>query len=204
MKEILWIKRSNCFVHLVALSEFTMNKAPFLLFWASALIFSVVSLPLVDAFALTSSTQSSFRQSRGQSYIFSKTMRSSVHPYDSSSRLYLIEDSSSEVLYFGNSNLDVPLDETLSLHQALQQRRDDLDQGIGKRYIIRIKPGFTGVNIHYEPSGPHDTENVVGQLAEGQIVTAIAPNRGLWIRHNAGGWSLANFAGFTWLEPIDE
>jgi len=170
------------------------------------------------------------------------TSRKSSSSWSSSSCLFLIEDASgaggpAEVL-FGNSNLDtVPTaaadsmqQDNLSMLKSLKERCKNLKQGIGKRYVTRIKPGSIGntpcsnsnnaarrfgfgggggLNIHYEPSAGHDAndtgcDNVVGQLQEGQIITSVGPSRGLWVRHNAGGWSLANFGGFTWLEPINE
>jgi hypothetical protein len=32
----------------------------------------------------------------------------------------------------------------------------------------------------------------------------IHKTRGIWVRHDGGGWSVANHQGFTWLEPLDE
>jgi len=45
---------------------------------------------------------------------------------------------------------------------------------------------------------------VVGQVYEGQIVKAIAPRIDEWVKHDAGGWSIAEFEGFVWLEPLDD
>jgi len=97
--------------------------------------------------------------------------------------------------------LDVPTDSTF-LYTELFARRALLEQGIGKRYVCRTQQGF--LNIHYEPGDPFNTDNIVGQLNEGQIVTSTGPPRGLWIRHDGGGWSISKYGGFTWLEALDE
>lgn len=85
---------------------------------------------------------------------------------------------------------------------SLLARRDELERGIGRRYITRTQKGF--LNIHSDcESGPYALENIVGQLSEGRVVTSIQ-NVGGWIKHDAGGWSISKFGGFTWLEPIEE
>ena len=88
------------------------------------------------------------------------------------------------------------------LLQSLEARQKALSLGIGKRYVTRTQKGF--LNVHYEPTDPFDTANIVGQLEEGQIVTSTGPARGLWIPHDGGGWSVSKYSGFTWLEPIEE
>eukprot|EP00980_Cylindrotheca_fusiformis_P006851 scaffold1434_cov107-Cylindrotheca_fusiformis.AAC.1 len=96
------------------------------------------------------------------------------------------------------------------LHKSLQERRMALHDGVGKRYKVRIPPevrqqsGGGFLNVHLEPTDAFDTENVVAQLKEGQVVTSIGQTRGIWVPHDAGGWSVANFQGFDWLEPLDE
>jgi hypothetical protein len=114
--------------------------------------------------------------------------------------LFLVDDD--QELLFGNSELDAVTISDTSVFQALNHRQKSLKLGIGKRYVTRTQKGF--LNVHYEPSDPYDTENIVNQLSEGQIVTATGPQRGPWIPHDAGGWSISKFGGFTWLEPIDE
>ncbi|GFH55269.1 canalicular multispecific organic anion transporter 1 [Chaetoceros tenuissimus] len=87
---------------------------------------------------------------------------------------------------------------------SLNQRIYELNVGIGKRYIVRIQQrGF--LNVHSDPFDPFDVTNVVGKLKEGQIVKSMKPNKGDWVYHDGqgGGWSIAKFNGFTWLEPID-
>ena len=88
------------------------------------------------------------------------------------------------------------------LHSQLQARQRSLQHGVGKRYIVRTQRGF--LNVHYEPSDPFDTSNIVGQLSEGDIVTSTAPHRGNWIAHDRGGWSIARHGGFTWMKEIVE
>jgi len=89
-----------------------------------------------------------------------------------------------------------------SLFQSFNDRQKELKEGIGKRYIARTQRGF--LNVHNEPTDPFDTDNIVDTLSEGQIVTSIGPSQGLWINHDAGGWSVSKFGNFTWLEPIQE
>jgi len=88
------------------------------------------------------------------------------------------------------------------LFSSLNRKIKQLELGIGKRYVIRTQRGF--LNVHYEPSDPYMSQNVVNQLSDGDIVTATGPRRGIWIPHDGGGWSVYKYGGFTWLEPIDE
>jgi len=88
------------------------------------------------------------------------------------------------------------------IYQALNDRLADMEQGIGKRYVCRTQRGF--LNIHKEPGDPYNTHNIVGQLREGDIVTSMGPNRGAWVRHDGGGWSISVFGGFVWLEELHE
>jgi hypothetical protein len=119
-------------------------------------------------------------------------------------QLFLVEDDQ-ETLFFGSSELDgvtTTTTEDASLLQSLKYRQEALKHGIGKRYVTRTQKGF--LNVHYEPSDPYNTSNIVNQLEEGQIVRSTGPPRGAWVPHDAGGWSIAKFGGFTWLEPIEE
>ena len=98
-------------------------------------------------------------------------------------------------------------DSSRELYESLRRRESDLSKGIGRRYVCRTQIGF--LNVHSDPDGgPFDTSNVVGQLLEGQVVTSVAPTDGdrdgPWIRHDAGGWSISEYGGFTWLEALDE
>jgi len=49
-----------------------------------------------------------------------------------------------------------------------------------------------------------DKSNIVNRLEDGEIVTSISPERGCWIEHDAGGWSLSVLDGQIRLEPIEE
>ena len=89
-----------------------------------------------------------------------------------------------------------------SLYESLRLRRKELADGIGRRYITRTQRGFLNVHDTYEYK-PYVIDDIVGRLEEGQIVTSIG-NAGDWIKHDAGGWSISKFRGFTWLEPLDE
>lgn len=99
-------------------------------------------------------------------------------------------------------------DDAFVLHD-LQKRQYQLEKGIGKRYQTMTQKGF--LNIHSDPySEPYCLDNVIGQLCEGQIVTAIDVHED-WIRHDAKiegtdqyGWSIRTFGGFTWLQALDD
>ena len=97
-------------------------------------------------------------------------------------------------------------DETIAdsslLLESLAARKEQLEKGIGKRYLVRTQKGF--LNVHKTPEdGPYATDNIVNQLVEGQVVTSL-DRVGDWIQHDAGGWSISSFGGFTWLEPLQE
>ena len=92
--------------------------------------------------------------------------------------------------------------ESNDLHRLLKDRRNALQQGIGKRYVCSTQKGF--LNVHLEPGDPFDTSNIVTRLKDGDIVVSTGPNRGPWVRHDGGGWSVAIFGGFKWLEPLAE
>mmetsp|Transcript_18639 Transcript_18639/g.27624 ORF Transcript_18639/g.27624 Transcript_18639/m.27624 type:complete len:144 (+) Transcript_18639:1-432(+) len=86
--------------------------------------------------------------------------------------------------------------------KSLKDRQKAISHGIGRRYITRTQKGF--LNVHSKPTDPYDVENIVSQLTEDQIVTSTGSSKGDWIPHDAGGWSISKFGGFTWLEPIEE
>jgi hypothetical protein len=87
------------------------------------------------------------------------------------------------------------------LYKELRTKLSSLEKGIGKRYRTRTQLGF--LNVHKQPTDPFDTSNVVGKLQDGEIITSTGPNRGDWIVHD-GGWSIARFQGFQWLESLQE
>lgn len=95
------------------------------------------------------------------------------------------------------------LSDQQDLFASLKARQVALQNGIGKRYRVRTQKGFLNVHSSYE-DGPYETENIVNQLVDGDIVTSIGPRVENWIQHDAGGWSIAIFGGFTWLEPLED
>ena len=92
--------------------------------------------------------------------------------------------------------------ETHRLYHDLFARQCSLKAGIGKRYICRTKNGT--LKVHQEFGDPFNTENVVAHLTDGQVVTTLGPPRGEWIYHDHGGWSLAEYDGFTLMEELEE
>ena len=92
--------------------------------------------------------------------------------------------------------------ESRALHTSLASRITAFNGGIGKRYVCRTQKGF--LNVHREPGNPYDTSNIASQLRDGQIVTSTGPNRGSWIQHDGGGWSISVYGEFVWLERIKE
>lgn len=117
------------------------------------------------------------------------------------SRLYWVEEEGSSSSWIGQPTTDTsePVD---ALHKALEDRKESLKRGIGKRYIVRTQKGF--LNVHSDISkGPYATHNIVKQLPDGAIV--MSKNRiGDWVQHDQGGWSIARHDGFLWLQPVDE
>eukprot|EP00538_Stauroneis_constricta_P009471 CAMPEP_0119569582 /NCGR_PEP_ID=MMETSP1352-20130426/42127_1 /TAXON_ID=265584 /ORGANISM="Stauroneis constricta, Strain CCMP1120" /LENGTH=184 /DNA_ID=CAMNT_0007619161 /DNA_START=1 /DNA_END=551 /DNA_ORIENTATION=+ len=91
------------------------------------------------------------------------------------------------------SNVAEVDDASKRIYEALATRQTELENGIGVRYITRTQKGF--LNIHHEPSDPFATHNIVGELKEGQIVRSVAPARGGWVKHDAGGWSITRLCG---------
>jgi hypothetical protein len=146
----------------------------------SVILYLVFSVQASVCFSFHTSSQSTKSAERG-----------------SCSRLYLIED----LPLLGEACL-AETTESAGIFDLLKQRQDELDKGIGKRYICRTQKGF--LNVHKEPGEPFNIYNIVNQLKEGDIVTSTGPPRGGWIRHNLGGWSIAVYNGFTWLEEVKE
>jgi hypothetical protein len=110
----------------------------------------------------------------------------------------LVEDADGDCWYGTSSDLSF----SRELHRSLSRRIEQLNYNIGRRYVCCTQHGF--LNVHKEPVNPFDTDNVIGQLHDGQIVTSTGPARGLWIPHDSGGWSISVHGGFVWLEALDE
>lgn len=99
---------------------------------------------------------------------------------------------------------DISVLDDASLLKDLHARQDQIQSGIGRRYKARTQRGF--LNVHNDTSSPFSTRNIIGKLAEGQVVTSIGPNEGEWVYHDAfgGGWSISNFGGWQWLIPLED
>lgn len=102
----------------------------------------------------------------------------------------------------GRTETETSNDSVESLHKLLAERQDELRRGIGKRFVVRTQKGFLNVHRSFE-GGPYRTDNIVRRLEDGDVVTSIDRIQD-WIKHDAGGWSIAKFEGFVWLQPIDE
>lgn len=112
-------------------------------------------------------------------------------------RLFLSED----VPLLGEESVSV---DSKSLLESLRERKEALENGIGKRYVCRTQKGF--LNVHKEPGDPFNTMNIVSQIQDGDIVISQGPPRGVgaWIPHDHGGWSVSMYNGFQFLEPLEE
>lgn len=122
----------------------------------------------------------------------------------STSQLHNIvwDDSEMESVLISTPDFDcIKADESNDMYKSLQARQKELSEGVGKRYICRTMFGF--LNIHKEPGNPFNTDNIIGRLVDGDVVTSTGPKRGSWVQH-AGGWSISKYEGFTWLEAIDD
>ena len=123
-----------------------------------------------------------------------------VHPYGSnliSTRCRLSDNDTA----FGEEAISSSLDQQ-DLFASLKARQLELRQGVGKCYRVRTQKGFLNVHSSHE-DGPYAVHNIVGQLEEGDIITATGPRIDDWIPHDAGGWSIAVHGGFVWLEPLE-
>lgn len=118
----------------------------------------------------------------------------------SRSEVHLLNDGDGKMI--GEEMNPTNTDDTASFFRSLQKRQADLNRGIGRRYVTRTQRGF--LNVHEDPkSGPYAVDNIVGRLEEGEIVTSLGKFED-WIEHDGGGWSIAEFGGFTWLELLEE
>ena len=90
--------------------------------------------------------------------------------------------------------------ETDALHSSLQKRAEAVEGGAGKRYRVDALVGF--LNVHSEPGDPFRTDNVCAQLAHNAVVESIV-ERGVWVQHDGGGWSIRVYDGHHFLVPLD-
>lgn len=87
-----------------------------------------------------------------------------------------------------------------SLQAALRVRQDELKRGIGLRYVVR----GPAVKIHSSMTdGPYCTENIVGFLQEGDIVTSKDRIGKYWIKHDQG-WTYTYRDGGVMFQPIKQ
>ncbi|CAK0881352.1 unnamed protein product, partial [Prorocentrum cordatum] len=87
------------------------------------------------------------------------------------------------------------------LSASLRRRREELAAlGRGpRRFLVRTQLGF--LNVHREPGDPYIGEATTWSAA---CWRARPAERGGWLRHDRGGWSVRFFGGFEWLQPIEE
>ena len=90
--------------------------------------------------------------------------------------------------------------ESSALYASLKARRADVDDGAGKRFRVDSLVGF--LNVHSEPDDPFRLDNVVGQLGHGEVVESTS-ERGDWVAHDGGGWSIRVHDGHHFLVPLD-
>ena len=111
---------------------------------------------------------------------------------------------SDELPLLGEENVCLEPEETICVFDSLRERKEALENGVGRRYVCRTQKGF--LNVHKEPGDPFNTMNIVNQLEEGDIVISSGPPRGVggWIPHDHGGWSVTKYNGFVFLERTDE
>lgn len=80
-----------------------------------------------------------------------------------------------------------------ALYATLNARRAAIDEGAGRRYRVdNASPGF--LNVHTAPDDPFRTDNVVARLMHNDIVESVS-ERGAWVEHDGGGWSIRDYGG---------
>lgn len=115
------------------------------------------------------------------------------------------EDDNNDDMINVSDDLDyvsISDDSSSTIYSNLHDRLEQIHNGIGKRYKCYTQYGF--LNVHKEPTDPFDTDNLVGVIYDGQIVTSIQLNNNNWILHDAGGWSITKYNDFIWLQAIEE
>ena len=77
-----------------------------------------------------------------------------------------------------------------------------VDEGAGRRYRVdNASPGF--LNVHTAPDDPFRTDNVVTRLMHNDIVESVS-ERGAWVEHDGGGWSIREYGGHRYLVPVND
>ena len=89
-----------------------------------------------------------------------------------------------------------------ALYATLNARRAAVDEGAGRRYRVdNASPGF--LNVHTAPDDPFRTDNVVARLLHGDVVESVS-ERGAWVEHDGGGWSIREYGGHRYLVPVND
>ena len=89
-----------------------------------------------------------------------------------------------------------------ALYATLNARRAAVDEGAGRRYRVdNASPGF--LNVHTAPDDPFRTDNVVTRLMHNDIVESVS-ERGAWVEHDGGGWSIREYGGHRYLVPVND
>ena len=89
-----------------------------------------------------------------------------------------------------------------ALYATLNARRAAVDEGAGRRYRVdNASPGF--LNVHTAPDDPFRTDNVVARLLHNDVVESMS-ERGAWVEHDGGGWSIREYGGHRYLVPVND
>ena len=89
-----------------------------------------------------------------------------------------------------------------ALYATLNARRAAVDEGAGRRYRVdNASPGF--LNVHTAPDDPFRTDNVVARLLHNDVVESVG-ERGAWVEHDGGGWSIREYGGHRYLVPVND
>ena len=89
-----------------------------------------------------------------------------------------------------------------ALYATLNARRAAVDEGAGRRYRVdNASPGF--LNVHTSPDDPFRTDNVVARLLHNDVVESVS-ERGAWVEHDGGGWSIREYGGHRYLVPVND
>ena len=89
-----------------------------------------------------------------------------------------------------------------ALYATLNARRAAVDEGAGRRYRVdNASPGF--LNVHTAPDDPFRTDNVVARLLHNDVVQSVS-ERGAWVEHDGGGWSIREYGGHRYLVPVND
>lgn len=89
------------------------------------------------------------------------------------------------------TNNTVSEEETFDLSKALQERQEQIQRGIGRRYVVIAPTLNVQSTISYPPPATLTTDNkfVVRTLERGDIFISNDKLGKYWIKHDEGGWS---------------